>query len=146
MMRLSARTEYAALAAVELARRAEAGRPIGMKAIADAQRVPGRFLVHILLELKRAGIVTSVRGAGGGYQLARPAADITLRDIQAAVDGSAEAVAPVTAGLARGSRAAAALAAAWDEAARAEAEALAAVSLADLAARSREAGQAMYYI
>jgi Rrf2 family protein len=145
-MRLSARTEYAALAVVELARWGEAGRPVGMKAIADSQRVPGRFLVHILLELKRAGIVTSVRGAAGGYRLARPAAEITLRDIQAAVDGTAEPVAPVAAGLARGSRAAAALVAAWDEAARAEAEALAAVTLADLVARSREAGQAMYYI
>jgi Rrf2 family protein len=145
-MRLSARTEYAALAVVELARWGEAGGPVGMKAIADSQRVPGRFLVHILLELKRAGIVTSVRGAAGGYRLARPAAEITLRDIQAAVDGTAEPVAPVAAGLARGSRAAAALVAAWDEAARAEAEALAGVTLADLVARSREAGQAMYYI
>jgi Rrf2 family protein len=145
-MRLSARTEYAALAAVELARRGDASRPLGMKAIADSQRVPCRFLVHILLELKRAGIVTSVRGAGGGYRLARPAAEITLRDIQAAVDGAAEPAAPVTAGLARGSRAAAGLLAAWHDAARAEAEALAAVTLADLAARSREPGQAMYYI
>jgi len=145
-MRLSARTEYAALAAVELARRGEAGRPVGMKAIADSQRVPGRFLVHILLELKRAGIVASVRGAAGGYRLARPAAEITLRDIQAAVDGAVEPVAPVTTGLARGSRTAAALAAAWDDAARAETETLAAITLADLAARSREAGQSMYYI
>jgi Rrf2 family protein len=145
-MRLSARTEYAAIAAVELARRGDSGGPVGMKAICAAQRVPPRFLVHILLQLKRAGIVESVRGAGGGYRLARPAAEITLRDVHEAVDGAAGPSAPVTAGLARGSRAAAALLAAWEEAARAEAAALAAVTLADLAARSREAGQAMYYI
>ena len=145
-MRLSARTEYAAIAAVELARRGDAGGPVGMKAICDTHGVPARFLVHILLQLKRAGIVTSVRGAGGGYRLARPAAEVTLRDIQAAVDGAAEPSAPVTAGLAGSSRVAAALLAAWQGAARAEAESLAAVTLADLAARSREAGQAMYYI
>jgi DNA-binding IscR family transcriptional regulator len=61
-MRLSARTEYAAIAAVELARRGDAGGPVGMRAICDAQRVPPRFLVHILLQLKRAGLVVSVRG------------------------------------------------------------------------------------
>jgi Rrf2 family cysteine metabolism transcriptional repressor len=145
-MRLSARTEYAAIAAVELARRGDAGGPVGMRAICDAQRVPARFLVHILLQLKRAGIVASVRGAGGGYRLARPAAAITLRDIREAVDGEAERPAPLTAELAGTSRVAAALGAAWDAAARAEAEALARVTLADLAARSREAGQTMYYI
>ena len=145
-MRLSARTEYAAVAAVELARRGESGGPVGMKTICEAHDIPARFLVHILLQLKRAGIVTSVRGAGGGYRLARPAADITLHDIHAAVDGLAEQSAPVTAQLAGRSRVAATLLAAWESAARAEAEALASVTLADLAARSREAGQAMYYI
>jgi Rrf2 family protein len=145
-MRLSARTEYAALAAVELARRGDAGGPVGMKTICDAQRVPARFLVHILLQLKRAGIVTSVRGAGGGYRLARPAAAITLRDIREAVDGATERPAPLTAELAGASRTATALLAAWDGAARAEAEALALVTLADLAARSREPGHTMYYI
>lgn len=145
-MRLSARTEYAAIAAVELARRGDAGGPVGMKTICDAQRVPPRFLVHILLQLKRAGIVASVRGAGGGYRLARPAAAITLRDIREAVEGATERPAPLTADLAGASRAATALLAAWDAAARAEAEALARVTLADLAARSREPGQAMYYI
>lgn len=145
-MRLSARTEYAAIAAVELARRGDTGGPVGMKMICDAQRVPGRFLVHILLQLKRAGIVASVRGAGGGYRLARPAAAITLLDIREAVDGEPERSAPMTASLAAASRVAAVLGSAWEAAARAEAEALAAVTLADLAARSREAGQTMYYI
>jgi len=63
-MRLSARTEYAAIAAVELARRDGSGGPVGMKAICEGQAVPSRFLVQILLQLKRAGLVTSVRGVG----------------------------------------------------------------------------------
>jgi Rrf2 family cysteine metabolism transcriptional repressor len=145
-MRLSARTEYAAIAAAELARRGDAGRPVGMKAICDAQGVPATFLVHILLELKRAGIVASVRGAGGGYRLARPAAEITLRDIEAAVEGEAATPAPITMGLAGSSRTAASLLAAWDAAAEARRLALEEVTLADLAARSRSPGEAMYYI
>lgn len=145
-MRLSARTEYAAIAAVELARQASAGGPIGMKAICRAQGVPGTFLVQILLQLKRAGIVTSVRGAGGGYRLARPAEEITLREIDAAVEGEAESPAPVTAGMAGSSRAAAALLAAWRGASEARAEALDAVTLADLVAASREPGETMYFI
>jgi len=145
-MQLSARTEYAAIAAVELARRAQGGRPVGMKAICDAQRVPAKFLVHILLQLKRAGIVTSVRGAGGGYRLARPADQITLRQIEAAVEGEPASPAPLTIGLARSSRAAAALSAVWREAAEARAAALEAVTLADLVTASLEPGQAMYFI
>jgi Rrf2 family cysteine metabolism transcriptional repressor len=145
-MRLSARTEYAAIAAVELARRDGSGGPVGMKAICEGQAVPARFLVQILLQLKRAGLVTSVRGVGGGYRLARPAAEITLRDIHSAVEGRPEVVAPVTEHLAGKSRIAAAVLAAWEGAAEAEAEALEGVSLADLIIRSREPDQTMYYI
>jgi Rrf2 family cysteine metabolism transcriptional repressor len=145
-MRLSARTEYAAVAAVELARRDDGRGPVGMKAICEGQGVPARFLVQILLQLKRAGLVTSVRGVGGGYRLARPAAEISLRDIHAAVEGRPEASAPVTDKLAGGSRVAAAVLAAWEAAAEAEATALEGVTLADLVARSREPDQTMYYI
>jgi len=145
-MRLSARTEYAAIAAAEIARRSDAERLVGMKTICEAQGVPPKFLVHILLELKRAGIVTSVRGAGGGYRLARPAGEITLRDIEAAIEGEGATPAPITTQLAGSSRTAAGLLAAWRAAAEARSAALQDVTLADLAARSRTAGEAMYYI
>lgn len=145
-MRLSARVEYAAIAAVELARRGVAGGPVGMKEICEAHGVPAKFLVHILLELKRAGLVRSVRGVGGGYLLARPADEITLRDIEAALAGEPESAAPVTAALAGSSRVAASLKAAWEAAAEARAAALEGVTLADLVARSRGAGEPMYYI
>jgi len=144
-MRLSARTEYAALAAVELARRAASDAPVGLRSICAAQGVPAGFLVHILLELKRAGLVASVRGAAGGYRLARPAEAITLRQIRDAVEGAGETTAPICTEHAARSREAASLAEAWRSAARAEAEALDGVSLADVVARSR-AGEAMYYI
>ncbi len=145
-MKLNARTEYAALAAVELARRASDDAPVGLRTICDAQRVPARFLVHILLELKRAGIVVSVRGAAGGYRLARPPESITLQELRAAVEGPSETPAPLTSGLAGTSRDAATLRDAWQAAARAQAEILEGISLADLVARSRATAESMYYI
>lgn len=145
-MHLTARTEYAALAAVELARRAGEAAPVGLRSISEAQGVPARFLVHILLELKRAGIVASVRGAAGGYRLARPADAITLQEIRAAVAGGDDASSPTGAKRTSRSREALVLQEAWQAAARAEADVLGAITLADLAARSRGTTDPMYYI
>ena len=144
-MHLTARTEYAALAAVELVRQAADGGPVGLRAICEAQTVPARFLVQILLELKRAGIVASVRGAAGGYRLARPAESITLQDIRIAVEGPAETPAAATTKPTPRSREATILRDVWQAAARAEEEFLAGITLADIAARSRDS-EAMYYI
>jgi len=145
-MRLSAKTEYAAIAVVELALHDKGRDPVPIRTICAADGVPSRFLVHILLQLKAAGIVTSTRGASGGYRLARKPEEITLDDVRRAVEGPGDSAAPVTAGLARGSRAATALIQAWDEAFDAEAAALRRVTLADLAARCRQTADAMYYI
>jgi DNA-binding IscR family transcriptional regulator len=54
--------------------------------IADAHGVPSRFLVQILLQLKSAGLVQSIRGAAGGYQLAKEPDEITLLDVMTVVD------------------------------------------------------------
>jgi len=84
-MRVSAKADYAARAAAELATAVDA--PITAERIAEAQGIPAKFLESILLELKHAGIVRSQRGPDGGYTLARPAADISLADVIRAVDG-----------------------------------------------------------
>ena len=144
-MRISAKTEYAAIAALELARCRGAADPVRLRSISQGQGVPEKFLVQILLQLKAAGLVTSTRGAAGGYRLARPPEEITLADIRAAIEGQVGA-APATADLAARSRAAATLAAAWDDASRAEADALRGVTLADLLDRCRAPADAMYYI
>jgi Rrf2 family protein len=60
--------------------------PTRIKSIADSQRISQRFLVQILLQLKKAGLVASVRGASGGYQLARSPAIISLADIINAIE------------------------------------------------------------
>jgi Rrf2 family cysteine metabolism transcriptional repressor len=85
-MRVSAKAEYACIAMLELAANYSAPQPVRLKAIAEAHSIPERFLVQILLQLKGAGLVVSVRGAAGGYQLARAPAEISIADIINTVD------------------------------------------------------------
>ena len=85
-MRVSAKTDYALRAAVELARH-DTAEPVKGERIASAQDIPLRFLENILGELRKAGIVDSRRGADGGYMLAQPPAEIALADVIRAVDG-----------------------------------------------------------
>ncbi len=86
-MNISSRCEYACRAVVELASHQPSPEPLTAEAIAAHRRIPEKFLVHILLQLKRAGIVRSVRGARGGYTLNRSPEDITLLDVVRAIDG-----------------------------------------------------------
>lgn len=87
-MRISARTQYALRAAVELA--AAGPGPVPAERIAAAQGIPRRFLDNILLQLRRAGLLHSQRGPDGGYWLARPASKISLADIIVVVEGVPE--------------------------------------------------------
>jgi Rrf2 family protein len=84
-MRISAKVDYAVRASLELA--AAGGDPIKGEAIADAQDIPLKFLENILGELKHTGIVSSRRGAQGGYWLAKDASEVSLADIVRAVEG-----------------------------------------------------------
>jgi Rrf2 family protein len=84
-MRVSAKADYAARAAVALA--AATNGPMKADRIAESQDIPVKFLESILLELKHAGIVRSQRGPDGGYTLARDPGDISLADVIRAVDG-----------------------------------------------------------
>lgn len=84
----SAKAEYACIAMLELAVRHGDPTPVRLKALADAHGIPKRFLVQILLQLKGAGLVTSTRGASGGYHLARSPETITLADIISVIDRS----------------------------------------------------------
>ena len=84
-VRVSAKADYAIRAGVELAAAGEG--PVKGERIAQAQEIPPNFLENILSDLRNAGLVSSRRGADGGYWLARPAAEISLADIIRAVDG-----------------------------------------------------------
>ncbi|MEU8934488.1 Rrf2 family transcriptional regulator [Streptomyces sp. NPDC048409] len=85
-MRISARADYAVRAVLELAVRQDEG-PVKAEELAGAQDIPHKFLEGILGDLRRAGIVDSRRGGGGGYRLARAASAITVADLIRAVDG-----------------------------------------------------------
>lgn len=86
-MNLSAKTEYACLAMLELAKEYDSGEPLQLRCIAAEHGIPARFLVQILLQLKGASLVASTRGAAGGYRLARPPQEITLAEVIDVIEG-----------------------------------------------------------
>jgi Rrf2 family protein len=91
-MLFSARAEYACLAMLELAAHYGDPKPVRLTQIADKHGISSpRFLVQILIQLNKEGLVTSTRGAAGGYHIARNPAEITLADVVAAVEGSEQA-------------------------------------------------------
>lgn len=78
-------TQHALRALVYLARHGD-GVPVHARAIATAEAIPSAFLAKILNRLRARGFLRSAMGPGGGYVLARPAADIRIRDIVEAFD------------------------------------------------------------
>ena len=83
-MKLTTRGHYSVKALLDLSLQPQYG-PASVKAIAQRQDLPAPYLEKLLIELRRAGIVESMRGAQGGYRLARSPADISLAHILEAV-------------------------------------------------------------
>ena len=86
-MKLTSRSEYALLALVYLARHKQDGY-VSVQNIATAQDIPPKFLEQILLALKRARFLHSLKGQSGGYMLASPPEKIVLADIIRLFDGA----------------------------------------------------------
>ncbi len=84
---LSQRTRYAIRALLHLGDRYGAG-PVQLTEIAEAQNIPAKFLTVILSEMKRAGLVETLRGKEGGYWLARPPEQVTYGEIVRLTRGS----------------------------------------------------------
>lgn len=142
-MIVSAKTEYACIAVFELAARHGQDEPVRIREIAEAHGVPSRFLVQILLQLKSAGLVQSIRGAAGGYVLAREPEEITLLDVMTVVDAQVSQ-SPTSA--ARSTVTTRVLQRTWKEVAKQERELLAGVTFADLIGQLQGASEGMYYI
>ena len=85
-MKLTRASQYAVHALAHMASLGES-RPMPSHLVAQAQGIPERFLLKVLLPLVSAGVLRSLKGPNGGYQLARPAREITLLDIVEAIDG-----------------------------------------------------------
>lgn len=89
-MRVSAKSDYALRALIEMAARvesAERGRAVSAEELGRLQDIPHGFLQAILADLRKTGIVISQRGQSGGWRLARPADQVSVADVIRAVDG-----------------------------------------------------------
>jgi len=86
-VKLSVKSDYAARAVLWLCQHCQDGAARTVEEMASAQGIPRNYLVQILIELKAAHIVKSLRGKEGGYLLGRPAAEITFGDVLRSVHG-----------------------------------------------------------
>jgi Rrf2 family protein len=90
-MMFSTKAEYGVRVMIDLARQ-DGDAPVPLAEIADRNRLPLAYLEHLVARLRKAQLVDSRRGARGGYLLARPAEDITMAEVVAALEGS---IAPI---------------------------------------------------
>lgn len=90
-MKLSTKGRYGLRAMIDLARYSEK-EPVALSSIAARQSLSEGYLEQLVALLKKAGLVEGIRGAGGGYVLARDAKEISAGDILRALEGSLEPV------------------------------------------------------
>ena len=90
-MKLSTKGRYAMVALVDLAMQRDGGL-LSLAELSRRQDISLAYLEQLFVKLRRAGLVDSVRGPGGGYRLALPASEIRVADILAAVDESVSAM------------------------------------------------------
>lgn len=143
MIQLSAKTQNACLASLELAKRFDSPQPVCLRTIAEEQNISSQFLVQILLQLKRGGLVASTRGAGGGYRLALPPSQISLLDIVTAMEGTPS---PLSLQGDEHNEIARVFCESWSSLAEQHRQRLAAVSLETLVAATETNVADMYYI
>ena len=90
-MKLSTKGRYGLRALIDLALYSE-NETVSIASISARQNISESYLEQLIAKLRKAGLVTSVRGAGGGYKLALPASEISVGDILRALEGSLDAV------------------------------------------------------
>src|SRR5215210_7216034 len=91
-MLFSTKAEYGVRLMVELGRRAGStsvgvAEPVALSAVAESEMLPLSYLEHLVAKLRQAGLVSSVRGAHGGYRLARSASEIEMLEVVQALEG-----------------------------------------------------------
>jgi Rrf2 family protein len=86
-MRFTTQAEYGLICALHLARFG-GERPVAAREMAEAENLPADYTEKILRRLRQAGIVSAVRGVSGGFTLARPAGEVSVKDIIDATEGS----------------------------------------------------------
>ncbi len=91
-MKISTKGRYAVRLMIDMATN-DGAEPVKVKDIAARQGLSEKYLEQIISALNKGGIVKSIRGAGGGYQMARPATDITVGEVLRITEGSLSPVA-----------------------------------------------------
>ena len=84
-MKLSTKGRYGLRALIDLALYSE-NETVSIASISARQNISESYLEQLIAKLRKAGLVTSVRGAGGGYKLAKPASEISVGDILRALE------------------------------------------------------------
>lgn len=129
---MTSKSRYAVVAMAELAR--SGGSPVPIAVVAERRGMPVQFLEQLFATLRRDGLLTSHRGAKGGYTLARPPEEITVLDVVQALDGRVGEEGKEAGGI-------------WAEGVDALREVFSRTTIADIARRElTEAGGAMYHI
>ena len=134
-MKVSQKADYALRALYLLALRHPAGDYVRTAEIARQEKIPVKFLEAILVELRRAGLVLSQRGAEGGHRLARPASEITVGEIWRVVDGPVSPVADLAGRKPKG-QAGGAFRFVWDDVARVVSEVVDGVTIEGVVKRA----------
>ena len=144
-MKVSAKTEYACIAMLELAAQYGSGEPVRIRKIAERHDVPPRFLVQILLQLKGAGLVASVRGAAGGYHLLKPPQEVSLGQVMEVIEGAGDENGQ-TSSASPDSAAVKVLLNAWQEVSLMQRKMLNGMTFANLLERVKAQDEQMYHI
>lgn len=132
MISVTSKSRYAVVALAELSRSGTDPVPIGQ--VAERRGIPVQFLEQLFSTLRRAGILTSHRGAKGGYTLARSPEEITVLEVVQALDGTLGQEGEEAGGI-------------WAEGVDSLRATFRSNTIADIAAREdRESGAGMYYI
>jgi Rrf2 family protein len=84
---ISTKGDYGMRAAIDLARNYDSGEPVQVKDIAERQDIPKDYLSLIMVDLRKAGVVESVRGPRGGYRLARHPSEISMCEVLETLEG-----------------------------------------------------------
>ena len=135
-MRLTARSEYGLLALIDLGVRYGDG-PVSAREVSERQGVPGKFLEQLLGALRKAGLVSAVRGARGGFTLTRDPSQISVLEVVEALEGP---LAPTSCdgGSLCGRSGACAAAGVWGKATEALRQVFETTTLADLSKRQAQ--------
>lgn len=132
MISVTSKSRYAVVALAELSR--TGSDPVPIAQVAERRGIPVQFLEQLFSTLRRAGILTSHRGAKGGYTLARPAAEINVLEVVQALDGVLGQEGEEAGGI-------------WAEGVESLRETFRSNTIEDIAQREdQESGSGMYYI